>query len=178
MRSVRLLQTASYVCANAFRSYRTEPNATVLTSSPMQVSQSVQFAPFTHDYDYNTDTTDEFEIFNSDVTQPNGYKGSAVQQAISGLTDLPSDIFNGTGGNFYTFGFEYWTDPSTPEDGYIIWETNGVETLKVGADAVGPDPLPDGTGVGQRLITEEPMVSCRYLTLHPMTECDVFRRLS
>lgn len=123
-----------------------------------KVSQSVQFAPFDHDYVYNTATTTEFEIFNSGITQPNGYKGSAVQQAISGLTDLPADIFNGTGGNFYTFGFEYWTDPSHPEEGYIIWQASGVQSMRMGADAVSPDPLPDGSGVGQRLVAEEPMV--------------------
>lgn len=120
-----------------------------------KVSQSVQFAPFTHDYDFTTSSTD---IINSDITQFNGYKGSAVQQAISALTDLPSDIFNGSGGNFYTFGFEYWSDSSSPEDGYIVWQSAGVESFKVDPGAVGPDPLPSGTGVSQRRVSEEPMV--------------------
>ena len=124
-----------------------------------KVSQSVQFAPFTHDYDYNTNTTADFEIFDETITQPNGYQGSAVQQAISGLTDLPSDIFNGSGGKFYTFGFEYWADPNNPDDAYITWQANGGQTLKIGPGAVSPDPLPNGSGVGQRLIAQEPMVS-------------------
>lgn len=35
------------------------------------------------------------------------HSGSAVQQAVSGLTDLPADIFNGSGGNYYTFGITF-----------------------------------------------------------------------
>lgn len=38
------------------------------------VSQSAQFAPFTHDYDYLTDTADQFTIYTPDLTKPNGYK--------------------------------------------------------------------------------------------------------
>lgn len=90
-----------------------------------------------------------------------------MQQAVSGLTDLPADIFNGTGGNFYTFGFEYWTDPENPDQGYIIWVANGKESLRMGASAVDEDPLPDGSGVGRRLIPEEPMVRLFFpLLLH------------
>lgn len=55
-------------------------------------------------------------------------------------------------------GFEYWSDSS---DGYITWQTAGVESARLGASALGPDPLPDGTGVSQRLISVEPMVSPR-----------------
>lgn len=132
-----------------------------------KVSQSAQFAPFSHDYFYKNDTTDAIDIFDTGITQPNTYHGSAVQQAVSGLTDLPADIFNGTGGNFYTFGFEYWTDPANPDQGYIIWVANGKESLRMGASAVDEDPLPDGSGVGRRLIPEEPMVRLFFpLLLH------------
>ncbi|THH08101.1 hypothetical protein EW145_g2925 [Phellinidium pouzarii] len=122
-----------------------------------KVSQSAQFAPFTHDYDYVNTTADAFYIFDTNTTQPNTYHGSAVQQAVSALTDLPTDIFNGSGGNFYTFGFEYWTDPRNPDQGYIIWVANGKESLRMGASAVPEDSLPNGSGVGRRLIPEEPM---------------------
>lgn len=122
-----------------------------------KVSQSAQFAPFTHDYLYNNDSTDFFEIYDDVITQANSYRGSAVQQAVSGLTDLPADIYNGSGGNFYTFGFEYWTDPANPDEGYITWVANGKQSLRMGAGAVTEDPLPDGSGVGRRLIPEEPM---------------------
>ena len=128
-----------------------------------KVSQSAQFAPFSHDYWYDNSTTNNFNIQNLAVTQANTYLGSALQQAVSGLTDLPTDIFNGSGGNYYTFGFEYWTDPANPDQGFITWQSEGQQTLHMGADAVNSDPLPDGSGVSRRLIPEEPMVRNRVL---------------
>ncbi|KAL5483653.1 hypothetical protein ACEPAI_8886 [Sanghuangporus weigelae] len=122
-----------------------------------KVSQSAQFAPFSHDYEYENATSDDFVIYDLSITQPNTYHGSAVQQAVSALTDLPADIYNGTGGNFYTFGFEYWTDPAHPEQGYVQWQANGNPSFRMGASAMAEDPLPDGSGVGRRLIPEEPM---------------------
>ncbi|TFY82379.1 hypothetical protein EWM64_g1637 [Hericium alpestre] len=119
------------------------------------VSQSAQFAPFTADYNYLNDTQDEWYIYNTAITKPNTYKGSAVQQAVSGITQLPADIFQGSGQNFTTFGFEYFANPSSPDDGSITWQMSGQPTARMGAKAVGPDP--NGSGVGQRLIPEEPM---------------------
>ncbi|EKM53338.1 glycoside hydrolase family 16 protein [Phanerochaete carnosa HHB-10118-sp] len=121
------------------------------------VSQSAQFAPFTGDYGYLTDTDDQFQIFTPDLTRPNGYKGSAVQQAISCLTDLPDDMFQGSGQQFTTLGFEYWADPDNPEDGFITWQTDGQPSYRLGATAVGPDMGANGSMVGQRRIAEEPM---------------------
>lgn len=55
-------------------------------------------------------------------------------------------------------GFEYWSDPDKPEDGFITWQTNSNPTYRLGASAVGPDQGVDGSMVGQRRIPEEPMV--------------------
>jgi len=55
-------------------------------------------------------------------------------------------------------GFEYFAQPSSPQDGFITWQMGGQPTVRMGATSVGPDP--DGSGVGQRLIPEEPMVRC------------------
>ncbi|KIP01971.1 glycoside hydrolase family 16 protein [Phlebiopsis gigantea 11061_1 CR5-6] len=121
------------------------------------VSQSAQFAPFTHDYDYGNDTTDQFEIFTPNLTRVNTYRGSAVQQAISSLTNLPDDMFQGSGQVFTTLGFEYWSDPSNPGDGFITWQTDGQPSYRLGAAAVGPDQGDGGSMVGQRRISEEPM---------------------
>lgn len=44
------------------------------TQTGQVVSQSAQFAPFTHDYLYNNDTTDQFEIFDETISWPNTYK--------------------------------------------------------------------------------------------------------
>jgi len=131
------------------------------------VSQSVQVAPFTHDYDYANDTAAEFLLNASTPTRANVYKGSAVQQAISALTTVPDDIFESSGQQFSTFGFEYWSDPGSREDGFITWQVNGSMTARVGASSIGPDQGPGGTGIGQRLISEEPMAIVLNLGISP-----------
>lgn len=68
------------------------------------VSQSAQFAPFTHDYIYLNSTADEWTVYNPSISVPNPYKGSAVQQAVSGLTATPADMFQGSGQTFTTMG--------------------------------------------------------------------------
>jgi hypothetical protein len=54
-------------------------------------------------------------------------------------------------------GFEYWANPSSPLEGFITWMVDGQKSARLGAASVGPDQGPNGTGVGQRLIPEEPM---------------------
>ncbi|KAF8188985.1 beta-glucan synthesis-associated [Pholiota molesta] len=120
------------------------------------VSQSAQFAPFTHDYLYLNDTGD-WSNSNNPLTRANSFRGSAAQQSISGLTQLPADMFQGSGAVFHTLGFEYWADQNDRNAGVITWQVDGQQTQKITAGAVGPDPLPNGTGVSQRLIPEEPM---------------------
>lgn len=56
-------------------------------------------------------------------------------------------------------GFEYWSDPDNPEDGFITWQSDGVPSYRLGANSVGPDMGVNGSMVGQRRIPEEPMVS-------------------
>jgi beta-glucan synthesis-associated protein KRE6 len=188
------------------------------------VSQSAQFAPFSHDYVYSNDTTDEWEVFNPSISRANTYRYALFltiydglltihfgavfegdppcqshvlpsdctspyfephrQQAVSGLTQLPADVFAGSGGNFHTFGlpsslpffvrshwdctgFEYHANPQSRQDGSITWQMDGQPTVRMGASAVGPDQGPNGSGVGARLISEEPMVRSYHLfTLH------------
>jgi hypothetical protein len=42
------------------------------------VLQSVQFAPVSHDYVYLGDTADEWTVYDTSLTRPNAYHGSAV----------------------------------------------------------------------------------------------------
>ena len=42
--------------------------------SGQMVSQSAQFAPFTHDYLYQNDTQDEWHIYSPNITTPNSYQ--------------------------------------------------------------------------------------------------------
>lgn len=120
------------------------------------VSQSAQFAPFTANYLYNTDAS-SWTVYDTDITRPNSYKGSAVQQAVSGLTQVPGTGFQGSGKDMITYGFEYWSDPKDPSSGFITWQVNGTQSIRMGASAVSPDQGADGSGVGQRLIPVEPM---------------------
>ncbi|CEL55357.1 Beta-glucan synthesis-associated protein KRE6 OS=Saccharomyces cerevisiae (strain ATCC 204508 / S288c) GN=KRE6 PE=1 SV=2 [Rhizoctonia solani AG-1 IB] len=116
-----------------------------------RVSQSAQFAPFSYNY-----TFDESAIHVEDpsVTFLNDYRGSAVQQAVSGLTTLPDDIYQETQGNFQTFGFEYYGNKDKRSDGYITWLANGKKSLSMTAAAVGPDSMAE---IQSRPVPEEPM---------------------
>ena len=82
---------------------------------------------------------------------------SHSQQAVSSLTDLPDNMFQGSGAVFTTLGFEYWANPSNRDEGFITWQVDGTQSYRMGAAAMGPDQGPDGTLVGQRIIPEEPM---------------------
>ena len=46
------------------------------------VSQSAQFAPFTHDYLFDDSTPDKHTIYNPAITVRNTYRGSAVYVAF------------------------------------------------------------------------------------------------
>lgn len=99
------------------------------------------------------------------------------QQSVSALTDVPDNMFEGSGQVFTKFGFEYWAEPTSPENGFITWMVNGNPSHRVGADAMGPDQGPDGTGIGRRLIPEEPMVGLRAILLHSQLIIAVFQAL-
>ena len=84
-------------------------------------------------------------------------------------------------------GFEYWTDPNNPTEGFITWQSDRQQTARLGATAVGPDQDPAvGSGVGQRLIPQEPMVStspafyspARAFCLYLLRACELMPFLS
>ncbi|KAF8918435.1 glycoside hydrolase family 16 protein, partial [Mucidula mucida] len=129
------------------------------------VSQSAQFAPFTADYVYLNATEDEWKIYDETLTRANAYHGSAVQQAVSGLTHLPSGGFQGSDRTFVVYGFEYYANPDARSDGFITWIVDGKPSTRMGAGAVAPDP--NGSHVGQRLIPEEPMSIVLNLGISP-----------
>jgi hypothetical protein len=54
-------------------------------------------------------------------------------------------------------GFEYWANPPNPGEGFVTWMVDDKPSVRMGAAAVGSDQGADGTGVGPRLIPEEPM---------------------
>jgi hypothetical protein len=83
---------------------------------------------------------------------------SRVQEGISIPSVCPGFIsFPGIFSSGHT-GFEYFANPQQRQDGYITWMMDNNPTVRMGAAAVGPDQGPNGSGVSQRLIPEEPMV--------------------
>ncbi|KAF5313655.1 hypothetical protein D9611_010166 [Ephemerocybe angulata] len=138
-----------------------------VTKSGGTVSQSAQFAPFAHDYSYQNDSEDKWKNFDPGRTRANTFKGSAVQQSVSGVTTVPDDMFQGSGAKFTSFGFECYGHPQHRDDGYVMWQVDGKPTHRVGAGAVGPDMGAGGAMIGRRLIPEEPMALVLNLGMSP-----------
>ncbi|PQE18279.1 glycoside hydrolase family 16 protein [Rutstroemia sp. NJR-2017a WRK4] len=106
-------------------------------------SQSYQIAPFDIFYlpDYNY-----FEVYDHEQTGMSGYHGGNYQQAMSAVTWLNNDWYDGNG--YQTYGFEY-----TPgADGSIAWFVGDQYTWKLDGRALRPNG-----NVGQRTVPEEPM---------------------
>ncbi|KDQ15829.1 glycoside hydrolase family 16 protein [Botryobasidium botryosum FD-172 SS1] len=117
------------------------------------VAQSALFAPYSAGSNYSASAV---EITDSTKTSLSALKGSTAAQVLSAETTVDPSVYTGSGGSaFGVFGFEYWSDPAAPADGYISWIAGGEKVFTVRAPAVGADPA---SGVGQRLISEEPMV--------------------
>ncbi|KAF8520593.1 beta-glucan synthesis-associated [Hysterangium stoloniferum] len=118
-----------------------------------KVSQSAQFAPFSHDY-ISPNGTGQATFFNPAITAQNTYQGSALQQAVTALTTVPERAYFGTGAEFISFGFEYFGDPNDDNAGYITWQVDGTPSYAVTSQVIPADPL---TEISQRQIAVEPM---------------------
>ena len=106
-------------------------------------SQSFQAAPFDIWYqpDYNF-----VEIYDYQLTGMNSYRGGPYQEALSGVTWLNDDWYDGK--EYQIYGFEY-TPGAT---GDIDWFVGDDYTWHVDHRAVRPNG-----NIGQRVMPEEPM---------------------
>ncbi|MCJ1443671.1 MAG: hypothetical protein MMC23_004171 [Stictis urceolatum] len=108
-----------------------------------QVSQSFQVAPFDiwwyPDYDY-------VEIYDDTITSLNSYTGGPFQEALSAITNLNTDWYNGSA--YQSYAFEY--QPGA--DGSVTWYVGQDKTWTVDARAIRPNG-----NVGQRILPYEPM---------------------
>jgi len=106
-------------------------------------SQSFQAAPFDIWYqpDYNY-----MEVYDSAVTEMNSYRGGPYQQALSGVTWLNNEWYDGQA--YQTYGFEY--KPGAL--GEIAWFVGDSYTWRMDGRSVRPNG-----NIGQRVIPEEPM---------------------
>lgn len=107
------------------------------------VSQSAQVAPFDLWYQPNYEF---LEVYNPQFTSMNAYRGSNFQQAISGLSVLNNDWYDGK--EYQRYGFEYIPG----DDGHIVWNIGDMKMWKMTAAATGPNG-----NIGQRPIPVEPM---------------------
>ncbi|KAJ9623452.1 beta-glucan synthesis-associated protein [Taxawa tesnikishii (nom. ined.)] len=106
-------------------------------------SQSFQVAPFDTLWRPNTEF---IEVYDRSVSSMNAYQGGVYQQALSTVTNLNNDWYDGKA--YQTYAFEY--EPGS--DGYVSWFVGDTKTWKVTGDAVGPNG-----NIGQRVIPHEPM---------------------
>lgn len=86
------------------------------------------------------------EIYDNRITGLNEYRGGIYQQAISSVTNLNNDWYDGKA--YQVYGFEY--EPGA--DGKIKWFIGKDATWMIDGRAVGPNG-----NIGQRVIPVEPM---------------------
>jgi beta-glucan synthesis-associated protein KRE6 len=86
------------------------------------------------------------EVYDYSITQMNEYHGGPFQQAISGLSNLNNQWYDGNG--YQTYAFEYKPGP----DGDSTFFVGDEATWRLTADAIGPNG-----NIGQRVLPEEPM---------------------
>ncbi|KAG8848277.1 hypothetical protein FRB96_001250 [Tulasnella sp. 330] len=114
-----------------------------------KASQSMQIAPYDTNYNF---TYSDAKIYEKTATYYNTYHGGTYQEAVSAITTVGDEPYNGAA--YRTFGFELWSDPNDPSAGYVTWAMGGNPTWTLNAAAIGPDPE---TEINQRLISVEPM---------------------
>ena len=100
-------------------------------------------APFDIWYQPNYDF---LELYDPSITMMNDYRGGFYQQALSGVTNLNNDWYDGKA--YQTYAFEYEPGGS----GYTTWFVGSDKTWHLDARALGPNG-----NVGQRVIPTEPM---------------------
>jgi beta-glucanase (GH16 family) len=85
-------------------------------------------------------------VYNPSITQINTYRGGPYQQAMSGVTNLNNDWYNGKA--YQIYAFEY-----TPGiQGNVSWFVGADKTWTLDGRAIGPNG-----NVGQRVIPLEPL---------------------
>lgn len=86
------------------------------------------------------------EVYDNEQTRMNDYRGGTYQQAISGLTWLNNEWYNGKA--YQKYGWEYTPGAS----GDISWFVGDEYSWKLDARSIRPNG-----NVGQRVVPEEPM---------------------
>lgn len=114
------------------------------------VSMSLQLAPY--DAGYNMSTVEGGYEFYTDYAKLNTYTGAVYQQAASGVVETKRTVYEDSGAEFDTWGFEY--KPGGDPDSYVTWMNGNDPMWRLNTVAIGPNTA---TEIGQRLIPPEPM---------------------
>ncbi|TFY75995.1 hypothetical protein EWM64_g8017 [Hericium alpestre] len=115
-----------------------------------QVSQSAQWAPFNAQYIWQNTSSNEL-IANPQISTLNTYMGSSTQQATSVVTQTDQNCYEGNGGCFSVYGFEYKPGFDT---GYIQWISSGTPSWTINAAGMAADPE---TQISARPVPQEPL---------------------
>jgi len=108
-------------------------------------------------------TTGNFNIPNSSITQLNPYAGGVFQQATSGVTTTNQSCYELSSQCFATYGYEY--QPGyTSDSGYISWITNNQVAWTLDAGGMAAD---SSTQISDRPIPQEPMYLIANLGISP-----------
>ncbi|GMK57123.1 hypothetical protein CspeluHIS016_0309630 [Cutaneotrichosporon spelunceum] len=128
-----------------------------------EVSLSGQWAPFNPFYSW-INQTDLVTVYNSSPSHFNNYRGSIWQQATSLLAQTDQDCYTHEKGCFQVFGVEWMPSEGDNTDGYISWLSNGRKAWTLHEGAMGPNTA---AGVGQRIVSREPMYMIVNLGISP-----------
>ncbi|THH19097.1 hypothetical protein EW146_g2013 [Bondarzewia mesenterica] len=136
-----------------------------------QASQSLQVAPFNYQYTFDNSSSST-PIQNPSITKFNSYKGGPLQQAISALTYLDPQYYNGSG--FQPYAMEWWSNPSSRNEGYVTWSVNGQQTWTASAATLAGDTQ---TQISSRIVPEEPMSIVLNLGISPSFQQQDFKHM-
>jgi beta-glucanase (GH16 family) len=114
-------------------------------------SQSLQVAPFDLGYDWNQTIA---TVYDDTITTINSYTGGVYQEAISGVTNIPTRGYSNSANSYVTYGVDYSPDWNGDGSGYITWYMDGQPVWKVTGQSVSANANID---IGQRIIPTEPM---------------------
>ncbi|KAJ3550468.1 hypothetical protein NMY22_g456 [Coprinellus aureogranulatus] len=109
-----------------------------------------RWAPYNAAYHWKN-TSENYRIYDADVTHLNPYAGGVFQQAVSGLSRTNQSCYELEGGCFTRYGFEY--APGF-DDAYITWINNDKPSWTHYARGLDED---NEAEIGPRPVSQEPM---------------------
>lgn len=124
-----------------------------ITGKPLvgQVSQSAQWAPFNHAYEWFNTTANEV-IVNASISAQNSYTGGVTQQATSVVTSTDQLCYENSAAPCYSvYGFEY---KGGFDDAYVTWVSDNKTSWTLNVAGMAADSLVE---ISDRPVPQEPL---------------------